>query len=128
MTDSAYVDKEEIHGYCTLQVELDDAGKPVDLICVQANEELAQIEGIPLEKLVGHRFSEVFPNGDSRWLEFCYEAAYKGKTLGADNISEASGMYMHAEATELVTVHVLFMILRKVSLPNLKKRKNLKPL
>ena len=98
MTDSAYVAKDEIHGYCTLQVELDDAGRPVDLICVQANEELAQIEGIPLEKLVEHRFSEVFPNVDSRWLEFCYEAAYKGKTLGADNISEANGMYMHAEA------------------------------
>ena len=69
MTDIAYVAKNEIHGYCTLQVELDDAGKPVDIICVQANEELAQIEGIPLEKLVGQRFSEVFLNVDSRWLE-----------------------------------------------------------
>ena len=98
MTDIAYVAKNEIHGYCTLQVELDNAGKPVDLICVQANEELAQIEGISLEKLVGHRFSEVFLNVDSRWHEFCYEAAYKGRTLSADNISEASGMYMHAEA------------------------------
>ncbi len=97
-TDTSLDSRDDLHGYCILKVELDESGKPVDLVCLQANEELAQIEGIALDKLVGHSFSEVFPQGDGRWLQFCYEAAYRGKSLSSDNVSEAKGVYLHAEA------------------------------
>jgi signal transduction histidine kinase/CheY-like chemotaxis protein len=97
-TDIAGPVKDDIHGCCMIRVELDDDGKPSDLICISANENLARMENLSLEGLVGHRFSEVFPHGNERWLEFCYRAACLGESLSTDNISVVEGMYMHAEA------------------------------
>ncbi len=96
--DVAYIGKGGIHGHCIIRVDLDDMGQPVDWVFVHANEELAKIEGRPLEQLIGHSFHEVFPAGDGKWLQFCYEAAYLGKSVCCDDISENIGLYMHVEA------------------------------
>ena len=97
-TGAAQSGQNKIHGYCTIRVELDDKDQPCDWIFVHANEELAKIEGIPLERLIGHRFFELFPNGDHKWLRFYYEAAYLGKSVHLDDISDEIGMYLHIEA------------------------------
>ena len=114
MAESAYIARNEIHGYCILRVELDESGRPADIVCTKANEELAEIEGIPLEGLVGHRFSEIFPLGDGRWLDFCYEAAYRGRILSADNISQAKGKYLHAEVYPTDCVGVCACIIHDI--------------
>ena len=97
MTDTAYIGKNEIHGYCIIRVELDGKGQPIDCTFIHVNEELAQLEGKPPEQLIGHRFYDVFPNSDRKWLKFYYDAAYQGKSVAFDNISEALGKYLHVE-------------------------------
>ncbi len=98
MTDTAYIGDNEIHGYCTIRVELDEAGQPFDWTFIHANEELARIEGRTPDQLIGHRFSELFPDGSRKWLEFCYEAACQGRSVNLNDVSEDKEIYLHAEA------------------------------
>ena len=98
MSDNARIVKNDIHGYCTLRVETDDEGRPIDCTFIHANEALAHIEGKPLEQLIGHRLFEIFPNCDRKWLEFFYEAACLGKSVAFDDISDETGVYLHVEA------------------------------
>ena len=98
ITDAAHSGKGKIHGYCTIHVELDDKGQPIDWMFIHVNEELAKIEGRSSEELIGHRFFELFPNGDRKWLKFYYEAAYLGKSVNYDDISDEIGLYLHIEA------------------------------
>ncbi len=98
MTNTAYIGRDEIHGYCIIRVELDKAGQPFDWTFIHANEELARIEGKPLDEIIGHRFYELFPEGDRKWLNYYYEAAYLGKSVSFDEISDEIGLYLHVEA------------------------------
>ncbi len=98
MTDTTRIDKGEIHGYCTIRVELDDKGQPIDWTFLYANAELARLDRKTLDQLIGHRFYEIFPNADRKWLKFYYEAAYLGKSVAVDDISEEFGVYLHMEA------------------------------
>jgi signal transduction histidine kinase/ActR/RegA family two-component response regulator len=93
-----YDGKAKIHGHCILRVELDKEGQPVDCTYIHANEELARLDKKPLDQLIGHTFFEVFPDGEHKWLQFFYEAAYEGKSVAVDKISEELGLYLHLEA------------------------------
>ncbi len=95
---NANIGKNRTHGYCTIRVELNDEGQPVDWTFIHANEELAQLEGKTLDQLIGHRFLDIFPDADRKWLEFYYEAAYLGKSVSINDISEEIGRYLHVEA------------------------------
>ena len=94
MTDG----KAKIHGFCIIKVELDDNRQPVDWTYIHANEELARLDRKPLEELLGHRYYEIFSDGDRKWLQLFYEAAYEGKSVALDDISENIGLYLHIEA------------------------------
>ncbi len=98
MTDTAYFEKGELHGYALIRVELDNDGRPIDWTFIHATEELARIEGVALDQLIGRRFFEIFPNGDRKWLKHYYEAAYLGKSISFDDISDEVGKYLHVEA------------------------------
>ncbi len=97
MIENASETQSRIHGYCTIRVDRNEDGEPVDWTYVSVNRELAQIEGKTPEALVGHSFCEVFPHGDRKWLDICFEAAYKGKSASLDDISRERGVYMHIE-------------------------------
>ncbi len=97
MTANASETQVRIHGYCTIRVDRNEDGEPVDWTYVSVNRELAQIEGKSPDALVGHSFREVFPHGDRKWLDICSGAAYEGKTASLDDISEERGVYMHIE-------------------------------
>ena len=98
MADAVYGGKNAIHGHCIIRVELNDKGQPIDGVFIQANEELAKLAGKALDQLIGHKFYEVFPNADSKWLKFYYEAAHQGKSGCLDDISNELGLYLHVEA------------------------------
>ena len=93
-----YGGKAKIHGHCIIRVELDELGSPVDWTYIEANEELARLDGKSLEELIGHRFYEVFPDGDRKWLSLFFEAAYLGRSVAFDDISEEIGLFLHVEA------------------------------
>ena len=87
-----------VHGHAVIRVELDDEGKAVDWTYMEANEELALMDGKPLEELIGHRYYEIFPEGDRKWLDIFYRAAWKGESVAVDDIAEEIGLYLHVEA------------------------------
>ena len=87
-----------VHGHAVIRVELDDDGKAVDLTYIEANEELAGMDGKPLNQLIGHRYYEIFPKGDRKWLDIFYRAAWKGESVAVDDIAEEIGLYLHVEA------------------------------
>ncbi len=80
---------------CVIEVLLDELGKPYDFTFVYANEALAQIEGVPLDELIGARFYELFPDGDRKWLEPYYKAAFEGESSEIESISPEVGIYLN---------------------------------
>ncbi len=81
--------------FCVIRLELDPQGKPVDWTFAYANESLAKIEGVALDQLLGKRFYDLFPDGDRKWLDYYYKAAYEGKNSSFESISEEIGVYLH---------------------------------
>lgn len=65
--------------FCVIRVELDEAGNPADLQYLYCNQAMANLTGIPTEKMTGQRFSQLFPDGDRKWPEHYYAAAYEKK-------------------------------------------------
>lgn len=53
----------------------------VDWIFRYGNEPLAKLEKVPLERMIGSRFSRVFSNMDSKWLQSYERAALFGETI-----------------------------------------------
>lgn len=53
----------------------------VDWIFRYGNPALAQLEKLPLEQLIGHSFSSIFPNMDAKWLRVYERTALYGETL-----------------------------------------------
>ena len=90
--------KAKIHGYCIIRVELDDNGQPIDVTYIHANEELAKLDRKSLNQLIGHKYYELFPSADRKWLQLFYQAAYENKSVALDDISEELGLYLHVEA------------------------------
>ena len=86
------------YGFAIVRVDLDGEGKPVDFTFIQANEELARLDHISLDKLIGHGFYTIFPNGNRRWLDIFYQSAFEGKSVACDDVSDVAGIYLHIEA------------------------------
>lgn len=80
--------------YCIIRLILDDAGSPCDWEFVYLNDALAGIEGLPKEKLLNKRFFEVFPQADTKWVQYYYPAAFQGKSFTVQDISEEIGVYL----------------------------------
>ena len=84
--------------FCIIRVELDEQGRANDWTFAYCNDALARLEGVPKEQLLGHRFFEIFPSGERKWLQAYYEAAYEGKPAEYEEISEMLGLYLHINA------------------------------
>ncbi len=85
------------NAFCLIHVDLDDKGEPFDWTFIYANKVLAELEGKSIEELIGHRFFEIFPEGNRKWLKPYYEAAYLGKGANFDDISEEINRYLHVD-------------------------------
>ncbi len=87
-----------VHGHAVIRVELDDSRKPFDFMYVEVNDELEKMVGKTRPQLIGHRFSEIFPDGDRKWLDVFYRSAWEGESVALDDISRETGLYLHVEA------------------------------
>ena len=54
--------------FCIIELVFNEDGHGVDFIFRYCNAEMATIEGVPVEEMLGRSFYEVFPNGDKKWL------------------------------------------------------------
>lgn len=66
----------------------------VDWIFRYGNEALARLEKTSLEKLIGARFSSLFPNMDEKWLRSYERAAMLGQTLEIVDYSQEIDTYL----------------------------------
>ena len=64
--------------FCSIQVLLDEDGKPKDFLFTYSNREHDKLEGAGYGELIGRKFYEYFKNGDLKWLKYYYETAYEG--------------------------------------------------
>lgn len=60
--------------FTDIEMIFDENKKAIDWIFRYGNEELAKLEKIPLERMLGKSFGSLFLNMDSKWLR-CYERA-----------------------------------------------------
>ena len=52
--------------FCIIELVFNEDGRGVDFIFRYCNAEMATIEGVPVEEMLGRSFYEVFPNGDKK--------------------------------------------------------------
>lgn len=83
--------------FCVIKVELDEKEHPEDWTFIYCNDALAKLEGVSKEDLLGHRFFNIFPEGNRKWLKTYYEAAYENKPGVLDEISEEIGVFLHID-------------------------------
>ena len=64
--------------FCIIELVFNEDGRGVDFIFRYCNAEMATIEGVPVEEMLGRSFYEVFPNGDKKWLVSYADVALNG--------------------------------------------------
>lgn len=64
--------------FCSIEVLLDNQGKPKDFLFTYSNKEHDKLEGAEYGELIGRKFYDYFENGDPKWLDYYYETAYRG--------------------------------------------------
>ena len=70
-------------------VELDENQVPADLACKYCNDAFTSLGKNHTQKeLLESYCFELFPNSNSKWLHFCYEAAYKKKQVEFTCVSD----------------------------------------
>ena len=116
------------NGFCLIHIELNDAGEPVDWTFVYANDALARLEGKSVEELMGHRFYEIFPDGDRKWLKYYFDAAYHEQSASIEDVSEEVGRYLHIDAYPTGTPGYCICLLRDIREPMKKRAQDRKKL
>lgn len=78
-----------------IHMEVDETNNPVDFTFVYANEALAMLENIPLDKLIGASFyKDLFPDGDKKWLLPYWDTACNGITQTLKDYSPEIGRFL----------------------------------
>ncbi len=82
-------------GFCIIKVELNEAGEPYDWIYAYCNDVVANLGHLSKERIMGHRFSEIYPGGNPKWLSVYYRAAWQNEETELEEFSEESGTCLH---------------------------------
>lgn len=77
--------------YCVIKIVLDENEEPIDWEFVYLNDALAKIEGVEKERLLHHRFFEIFPNANRKWFDYYCPAAFENRSVVFEEISEEIG-------------------------------------
>lgn len=71
----------------------DEEGRPVDWRFLDANPAFAEMTGIPLERVIGRRNSELFPGAEPIWCEAVARVARTGEAEYLEAFSEVTGRW-----------------------------------
>ena len=80
--------------FADIEMVFDRGIHAVDWIFRYGNPALADLEKVPLEKLIGSSFGSLFPNMDSKWLRSYERAALYGETLKIIDYSPEIDTYL----------------------------------
>lgn len=64
--------------FCIIELVFDKNGEGLDFIFRYCNEEMANLEGRPVEEMVDNSFYKIFKNGDKKWLIIYADVALNG--------------------------------------------------
>lgn len=80
--------------FCDIEMIFDEKHEAVDWIFRYANNALAELEKISLDKILGCRFGKLFPNMDVKWLRTYERAALLGETIKIIDYSPEIDSYL----------------------------------
>ena len=73
--------------FTDIEMVFNEKRRAVDWIFRYGNEALAELEGVPLERLTGSTFSSLFDNMDAKWLRAYERTALYGETMEIEEYS-----------------------------------------
>lgn len=73
--------------FTDIEMVFDEKQRAVDWIFRYGNEALAELEMVPLKRLVGSSFGSLFDNMDAKWLRVYERAALYGETMEIEDYS-----------------------------------------
>lgn len=73
--------------FTDIEMVFDDECCATDWVFCYGNQALAELEGVPLDRLVGSRFGDIFINMDEKWLRSYERAVLFGETLAINDYS-----------------------------------------
>ncbi|MGN0374587.1 MAG: LytTR family DNA-binding domain-containing protein [Butyrivibrio sp.] len=80
--------------FADIEMVFDSECHAIDWVFRYGNPALAQLEKLPLEKLIGNSFGSLFPNMDSKWLRSYERATLYGETLKIIDYSPEINTYL----------------------------------
>lgn len=80
--------------FADIEIVFDSRCHAIDWVFRYGNSALAQLEKLPLEKMIGNSFGSLFPNMDSKWLRSYERAALFGETLQIIDYSPEIDTYL----------------------------------
>lgn len=80
--------------FTDIEMIFDEGRQAVDWVFRYANEALAHVEGVELDKIIGNTFRSIFPNMDSKWLRNYEQAVLYGETLEIMDYSPEIDKYL----------------------------------
>ena len=80
--------------FADIEIVFDDGCRAIDWVFRYGNPALAQLEKMPLEKLIGNSFRSLFPNMDAKWLRSYERATLFGETLQIIDYSLEIDIYL----------------------------------
>lgn len=84
--------------FCILKIIVDDNAQPVDWEFTYCNEALAELDGIPREKLLANRWFTMFPDADPSSLQKYYRTAYFDETYEFERKSDVLGIHFDIQS------------------------------
>lgn len=66
--------------FCVIELVFHKDGRGIDFVFRYCNNEMAVLEGVPVEEMINRSFYEVFPDGDKKWIIPYAEVALNGTT------------------------------------------------
>ena len=80
--------------FADIEIVFDGGCRAIDWVFRYGNPALAQLEKMPLEKLIGNSFGSLFPNMDAKWLRSYERATLFGETLQIIDYSPEIDAYL----------------------------------
>lgn len=107
--------------FADIEMIFDENNKAVDWVFRYANKALADLEKLPLKKMLGKTFKSIFPNMDVKWLRTYERAILYGETLKIIDYSPEIDTYLDIICFPTFKGHcgcVLFDIEKVISFRN----------
>lgn len=80
--------------FADIEMVFDEQFKAVDWIFRYGNKALAELEKVPLKKIIGASFSQLFPNMDFKWVRTYERATLFGETIKIVDYSPEIDSYL----------------------------------